>query len=424
MHAMVTERIADILARYGMGTNTAESISVVILFSAVLAAGFLIRFILSRLVNGAVRAYAARTKNTWDDALVDKRVFDRIANFVPAMLMVATAGEYGSAAAVVERLSSAAIILNFIYVIAAVFDAGECIYRTYPVSRQRPIKGYLQVIKIVLWIMAAVVAVGTLLDRSPWLLVSGIGAMSAVLLLIFRDSLLGLVAGVQLTTNDMVRIGDWIEMPKYNADGDVIEITLTTVKVQNWDRTISMIPAYALISDSFRNWRGMQEAGGRRIKRAVHIDVTSVMFCTEEMLDAYERIELVRDYVRSRRREIADYNAGCSIDTSLPVNGRCMTNVGTFRAYLAAYLSAHPRIHHGMITMVRQLEPGKTGLPLEIYAFTSDTAWVAYEGIQADIFDHVLAAAPLFGLRIHQGPSSHDVREALSLVEQGANGKE
>lgn len=424
MHAMVTERIADILIQYGMGAGTAESVSAIILFSSVLVVGFLIRLILSRLVNGTLRAYATRTQNTWDDALVDKRVFDRIANFVPAMLFVATAGEYGAAAASVERLASTAIILNFIYVIGAVFDAGECIYRTYPVSRQRPIKGYLQVIKIVLWIMAAVVAVGTLLDRSPWLLVSGIGAMSAVLMLIFKDSLLGLVAGVQLTTNNMVRIGDWIDMPKYNADGDVIEITLTTVKVQNWDRTISMIPAYALISDSFRNWRGMQEAGGRRIKRAVHIDVTSIRFCTEEMLDAYERIELVQDYVRSLRAEIADYNAKLSIDTSLPVNGRRMTNVGTFRAYLNAYLSAHPHIHHCMTTMVRQLEPGKTGLPLEIYAFTNDTAWVAYEGIQSDIFDHVLAAASLFGLRIHQEPSSHDLREALSGVQYGAGGEE
>ncbi len=421
---MVTERIADILIQYGMGAGTAESVSAIILFSSVLVVGFLIRLILSRLVNGTLRAYATRTQNTWDDALVDKRVFDRIANFVPAMLFVATAGEYGAAAASVERLASTAIILNFIYVIGAVFDAGECIYRTYPVSRQRPIKGYLQVIKIVLWIMAAVVAVGTLLDRSPWLLVSGIGAMSAVLMLIFKDSLLGLVAGVQLTTNNMVRIGDWIDMPKYNADGDVIEITLTTVKVQNWDRTISMIPAYALISDSFRNWRGMQEAGGRRIKRAVHIDVTSIRFCTEEMLDAYERIELVQDYVRSLRAEIADYNAKLSIDTSLPVNGRRMTNVGTFRAYLNAYLSAHPHIHHCMTTMVRQLEPGKTGLPLEIYAFTNDTAWVAYEGIQSDIFDHVLAAASLFGLRIHQEPSSHDLREALSGVQYGAGGEE
>jgi miniconductance mechanosensitive channel len=237
-------------------------------------------------------------------------------------------------------------------------------------------------------------------------------------MLVFKDSILGLVAGVQLTANDMVRVGDWVEMPKYNADGAVIEITLNTVKVQNWDKTITMIPSYALISDSFKNWRGMQESGGRRIKRSVYIDVTSIAFLTDEMIKKFKQIHYLKDYIENKEREIAEFNRKNGIDESVKVNGRRMTNIGTYRAYISKYLENHPGIHKGLIMMVRQLAPGEYGLPLEIYAFTNNTQWVVYESIQADIFDHILAVAPEFGLRVFQNPSGHDLQNMATAPER------
>mgnify|MGYP001425909292 FL=1 len=232
-------------------------------------------------------------------------------------------------------------------------------------------------------------------------------------MVIFKDSLLGLVAGVQLTTNDMVRVGDWIEMPKYHADGDVIEISLHTVKVRNWDRTITTIPSYALISDSFKNWRGMHSSGGRRIKRAIHIDTSSIRFCTEEMIEKFRKIHLLTDYINRKEKEIEEYNEKNGIDRSVLVNGRRMTNIGCFRAYVENYLKHHPHIHKEMTLMVRQLAPGEHGLPLEIYAFTAGTQWTFYESVQADIFDHIFAVAPEFGLRVFQNPTGYDLQRLL-----------
>ena len=241
--------------------------------------------------------------------------------------------------------------------------------------------------------------------------------MTAVVLLIFQDSILGLVAGIQLAANDMVRIGDWIEMPKYNADGDVIEITLTTVKVENFDKTITTVPPHALVKDSFRNWRGMQETGGRRIMRSIYIDTSSICFCSDEMIESYKDIEILKNYINSRYVEINEYNRTHEIDDKNPVNGRHMTNVGTFRAYIIEYLRNHSQIHQDMIQMVRQLPPKEHGLPIELYMFTKTTDWAEYETIQADIFDHLLAVAPLFGLRVFQNPSGYDLRMVGSGTE-------
>jgi miniconductance mechanosensitive channel len=274
----------------------------------------------------------------------------------------------------------------------------------------------VQVAKILIFVVGIILVIAKLLDQSPVILLSGFGAMTAVLLLLFKDSILGLVAGIQLATNDMVRIGDWIEMPKYGADGDVVEISLHTVKVENWDRTITAIPSYALVSDSFKNWRGMQTSGGRRIKRSIYIDKTSVSFCTEEMVERFKKIQFLTDYISGKQKEIQEYNTGHCIDTSEPVNGRQITNIGTLRAYIENYLRNHPKIHKGMTMMVRQLQPTENGLPLEIYAFTNDTNWVNYEAIQADIFDHILSVIPSFGLRVFQAPSGHDMRTGLGSV--------
>jgi miniconductance mechanosensitive channel len=266
----------------------------------------------------------------------------------------------------------------------------------------------------VLSIAVGVFALSITLDKSPWVFLSGLGAMTAVVLLIFKDAILGLVAGIQLSANDMVRPGDWIEMSKYGADGDVMEVTLTTVKVRNWDKTITTIPTYALISDSFRNWRGMTMSGGRRIKRSVWIDVNSIRFCSPEMIEKFERIALLKEYVRSKREELEKYNREQGVDDASPVNGRRMTNVGTFRAYLVQYLRHHPQVHQQLTLLVRQLQPTEKGLPIEVYVFSSDQRWVEYEAIQADIFDHILAVLPEFGLRPFQSPSGADIAGALS----------
>jgi miniconductance mechanosensitive channel len=269
----------------------------------------------------------------------------------------------------------------------------------------------LQVVKIVVGIAVGIYIFSALMNRSPVVLLGGLGAMTAVLLLIFKDTILGFVASIQLTGNDMIRMGDWISMPKYGADGDVIDLTLTTVKVQNWDKTITTIPTYALVSQSFQNWRGMDESGGRRIKRALNIDMSSITFCTDEMVDRFRRFRILGNYIAEKEKEITAWNNTQSVSEEELVNGRRMTNVGTFRAYVTEYLRNHPMVKQDMTCMVRQLKPGEDGLPIEIYAFSSDQRWVQYEGIQADIFDHILAVLPQFGLRIFQNPTGADFRK-------------
>lgn len=273
-----------------------------------------------------------------------------------------------------------------------------------------PLKGIVQSLKIAGFFIASIFAISLLIGKSPLILFSGLGAMSAVLMLMFKDSIMGLVAGIQLSSNNMLAVGDWLEMPKYGADGDVIDISLTTVKVRNWDKTITTVPTYALISDSFKNWRGMSESGGRRIKRSVFIDATSVAFLTEQNLADLRHAALLSDYIEQRVSEINADNSRRGIDTSFQVNGRRLTNLGTFRAYLTAYLADNNKIHKNMTQMVRQLKSGENGIPLEVYCFTATTAWLAYEDTQADVFDHIFAVLPEFGLRVFQNPTGYDMR--------------
>lgn len=384
----------------------------VVLAIALLA--FISNFIAKRVLLVAVTYFVKRTRAKWDDALLERKVFTLLSHFAPALIIYFTADLFGPAKEVIQRLATVYMALAGILVANAFLNAVVDIYQNFAVSKQKPIKGYIQVAQIILFIFLGIIAISILMNKSPWLLLSGFGAMTAIILLIFKDSILGLVASIQLSGNDMVRLGDWIEMPKYGADGNVIDITLTTIKVQNWDKTISTIPAYTLISDSFKNWRGMAESGGRRIKRAVNIDMNSIRFCTPQMLDHYEKFQLITDYVKTRRLEIAGYNQKNNVDTSELINGRNMTNVGTFRAYVAAYLHHHPKIHQGMTFLVRHLEPGPTGLPIEIYVFSNDQEWAHYENIQADIFDHILAVLPMFELRVFQEPTGYDFRAISS----------
>jgi miniconductance mechanosensitive channel len=303
----------------------------------------------------------------------------------------------------------------------AFLSAVNDIYQMRPASRDRPIKGYVQVVKIVLYVVGGVVILATLMGRSPLLYVSGIGALTAVLLLIFRDTILSFVASIQLGSYDLVRVGDWIEVPQYGADGDVVDIALHTVKVQNWDKTITTIPTHRLIDGSFKNWRSMPESGGRRIKRAVHIDMNTVRFLDEGDVARFERFALLTDYIRDKRKALAADAAARPAAEDLVVNARRLTNLGTFRAYVVQYLKQHPKVHKGLTLMVRQRDPTPDGLPLEVYAFSSDTDWVAYEGIQSDIFDHILAVAPEFGLRVFQHPTGRDFEAALRTA-RGAVG--
>jgi Small-conductance mechanosensitive channel len=322
---------------------------------------------------------------------------------------------------ITENVCSAFIVLTLALALAHLLDWVNMVYQQRPEAARKPIKGYVQVIKIVIYAVAAILIIATLIDRSPLILLSGLGAMAAVLMLIFQDTLLSLVASVQLNSNDMVRVGDWIEMPQLNADGDVVDIALHTVKVQNWDKTITMIPTKRMISDSFKNWRGMSESGGRRIKRSLYIDQQSVRFLTDDECKNLERFVLIDDYLRDKEEELQTWNEKISGEDQ--VNYRRLTNIGTFRAYILQYLTHHPGIHQAMTKMVRQLSPTSDGLPLEIYCFTSTTAWVAYEGIQSDIFDHLLAIIPEFGLRVFQHPSGVDMRrlrEGLSFADEKA----
>lgn len=391
---------------------------IMILFIALLC--ILANFITKKVVLNAVIRIVKSNRYRWDDIIVEKKVFHKLSHLVPAIIIYFFASVFPSYQALIEKLAAAYMIIATIIVLNALLDAFEAIYRSFEISKIRPVKGYIQVVKIVLFIIGGIVVISSLIGQNPLIILSGLGALSAVLMLIFKDSILGLVAGVQLSSNDMVRVGDWIEMPKYNADGDVIDITLNTVKVMNFDKTITMVPSYAFISDSFRNWRGMQLSGGRRIKRSVNIDTSSIVFCTDEMIEEFKKIHYISDYVERRVQEINAYNLEHRINRESKVNGRQMTNIGVFREYVLQYLRHHPKIHQDMTMIVRQLAPGDNGLPIEIYAFSNDIAWVVYEAAQADIFDHIFAVAPMFGLRIFQNPTGHDIAR---VKESGESGK-
>ncbi len=381
--------------------------------AVLLLAAQLLHWLVRRRLVGLLGRLAGRTSQQWDDLILEHGVLDRLVQAVPALVVyfgIAHVPGLGqSLSQIIANVAMAWLALAVTLAVGALLSAGTAIYETWPIARDRPIKGFVQVAQIVVFILGAVFVISALMARSPVVLLTGFGAMTAILLLVFRDTILSLVASIQLTTLDMVRVGDWIEMPQYDADGDVVDIALHTIRVQNWDKTITTIPTHKLISESFRNWRGMQDSGGRRIKRSIHIDASSVRFLTDGEVEKFTRFTLLRDYIQHKRDELAAYNAALDDPETANVNLRRLTNLGTFRAYLWNYLQNHPQIHHGMTLLVRQLQPGEKGIPIEIYCFTSTTEWAAYEGIQADIFDHVLAQCGEFGLSVFQAPSGTDV---------------
>lgn len=359
---------------------------------------------------GVVRFFVKKSPTRWDDIVLQHGVLERLAWVVPGFVVRAFAEPLPADTATVQRLVHGYILVVLISALFRLLSAVQAIYETLPFAKDRPIKGYVQIVKLFLFIAGGLVVLATLMDQSPWVFISGLGAATAVLLLVFRDTILSFVASLQIASADLVRIGDWITVSKYGADGDVIDIALHTIKVQNWDKTITTIPTYALVEGSFKNWRGMTESGGRRIARAIALDQSSVRFLDGERLERLRRIHLLRDYIETRSAEIERWNQEHQVDASSLANGRRMTNVGTFRVYLTNYLRSHPSIHQGMTLMVRQLEPSEAGLPMQIYCFTNTTLWTEYERIQADIFDHVLAVLPEFGLLPFQKPSGGDLQ--------------
>ena len=395
------------------------------LMAGLLVVAWLGDWIAAAVFRGGVRRVAKRTASTWDDRLIDRKVFARIAHVVPAMILyygIAPAmgltaadltepdGTTAFLASLIQRVSFSFIIVTIVMAINAFLNAVNDIYNdSYAEANNRPIKGYLQVVGLVLWIAAGVVVISVLTGRSPIVFLSGLGALTAVLMLVFRDTILSLVASLQIMSNDMIRIGDWVEMPQALADGDVIDIALHTVKIQNFDKTITAIPTHRFISESFRNWRGMSESGGRRIKRALVIDTSSIRFLTDDEMVQLSKYELLREYMQEKRGTLVKYEGekGALGADVVPIK-RSLTNVGTFRRYVLEYLEANPKIHKEMTLLVRQLAPSPKGLPIELYCFTNDTAWSNYEDIQGDIFDHLIAVLPEFGLQAFQEPAGTD----------------
>jgi len=387
----------------------ATSIALAILIAVMVIANWISKRIIVRIV---MRLLARMSLYGETPAL--GAVVTRLSNIMPALVIqlgiVLVPGIPMPVFIVVQNVAAAFIILTIGLSIGAALNFANYVYEQRPEARNRPIKGFLEVTKIIVYGVAVILIIAALIDRSPVLLFSGLGAMAAILLLVFKDTLLSLVASVQLSSNDMLRVGDWIEMPQFNADGDVIDIALHTVKVQNWDKTITTIPTYRLIEGSFKNWRGMFESGGRRISRSLLIDQRSIRFLTSGQWDAMRRFALLCPYLESKENELREWNAKNPDASKNDVNKRRPTNIGTFRAYVMAYLKAHPCIAHDKTLLVRQLAPTQTGLPIQIYCFTTTTAWDGYESIQADIFDHLLAILPEFGLRLFQYPTSLDFR--------------
>lgn len=390
-----------------------ENTTIVIITIALAA---LADYILKKIIISSITRLAKRSKNDWDDVFVKQKVFNRLAHLAPALIVYYSLQFIFEAAGVVKflgNITQAYMVLVVLLVIDAVLNALHEIYRKLPISKGRNIKGYIQVIKIIFYFAGIIFIISIFSVKSPTALLTGLGAMAAVLMLVFKDTILGFVASIQLSANQMVNVGDWISMPKYNADGDVIDISLNTVKVQNWDKTIATIPTYALVSESFNNWRGMEESGGRRIKRSINIDMNSVAFLNSTQIERLRTFHVLKDYITNKEKEIAEFNKSLHLEEGTVTNGRKMTNLGTFRKYLEEYLRNHPKINKEMTFLVRHLQPSDKGLPVEIYVFSRDTAWVNYEAIQADIFDHILAILPEFDLRVFQNPTGSDFRKII-----------
>lgn len=417
------QRIAQWLDQFGIEFTDIMSLVLVLVLIALISV--VIHFILHRVVLAAIQRRGQQSQRVWQQALTQYKLFQRAALLLQGVIINLQALLWlhsgTQTQAVIVTAAQVWIMAYALLTLFSLLDTLLAVLRESPAANQLPLRGIFQSVKLIAAVLIGIMIVSLLMGKSPLLLLSGLGAMTAVLMLVFKDPILGLVAGIQLSANDMLKIGDWLEMPKYGADGAVTDIGLTTVKVRNWDNTVTTIPTYALISDSFKNWRSMSESGGRRIKRSINIDTTSVHFLSEQEEQRLNRNPLLQHYLNNKTEELQQYNQQAQVDLSSPLNGRRLTNLGTLRAYLEAYLRAHPHIHQHMTLMVRQLAPTPEGLPLEIYAFTNTTIWAQYESIQSDIFDHIYAVIEEFDLRIHQTPTGNDMRGLLKDIRPTAD---
>jgi miniconductance mechanosensitive channel len=409
--------LTDILIKLNLGEESANLIASYSLLLVNILIATLLFYLTRWILRKYILKHIKKSETHWDDYLLEHRIFHKASYLLPAFFIGWTINPIFND---LENAKNTLLILLTVYKIViitnifnAVLDTAVDVYNNQSESKKLPVKGFAQVVKLLFWLIAIILIISAIIHKNPTSILAGLGAVSAVLLLVFKDPILGFVGGIQLAAFDMVKEGDWISMPKFNADGTVIDISISTVKVQNWDNTISTLPTYSLISDSVRNWRGMEESDGRRIKRAILLDTHSVKFCTKEMLERFSKYEFLSDYILQTEERIQKSNDQIKADKTFLVNGRRQTNIGVFRAYLINYLENHPDVNTSLTTMVRQLEPTEKGIPMEIYVFSKVKSWVAYESIQSDIFDHILAIIPEFELSVFQEPSGADFRKIL-----------
>jgi miniconductance mechanosensitive channel len=394
-----------------------DTVSALILVLMTILLVFFVWWLSKKTLHYFIPKLTAKTKTLWDDTIFNDRIINSFATLIPAIILDQSLPillkNSSLSISFILGVTGIIVVLVSVWILVSLFNSINEILSQKEQYRDKPIGSLTQLAKILTFSVGAILIISTVIGRSPIFLLTGLGAVAAILLLVFKDSILGFVASIQLSANNMIQVGDWVTVPNYGADGDVLEINLTTIKVQNFDLTITTIPTYAFISDSFTNWRGMSNSNGRRIKRAISVKIDTIRFCDDAMLERFQKIELISDYLVQRKEEIKTYNAKQKVDASTLVNGRNMTNIGVFKAYIEQYLIANPHINKEMMIMVRQLPPSEKGLPLEIYAFSIDKSWKAYENIISDIFDHVLSVAPYFDLEIFENPAGSDFKKVL-----------
>tara|TARA_B100001093_G_C26790033_1_gene998542 strand:- start:30 stop:1268 length:1239 start_codon:yes stop_codon:yes gene_type:complete len=409
----------EILHSIGLPKTLANILSVLLGVVIIVTLSVITSYLARRITKGPISILIKRSKNEIDDLFIKTKLIDRVSLIIPAFIVQYLAPQFLTDSPGLITFSknfvNCYLTVIGLLIIDALLNTIAFAFQKLKASNRFAIKGFIQALKLIVNIIGVILIVSFCFDKSPTLIISSLGALTAVLLLIFKDTILGLVAGAQLSINNMVAKGDWIELPKHNADGDVIEVTLTTVKVRNWDKTISFIPAYALVAESFKNWKGMSESGGRRIKRSIAIDTNTIRFINEDEIEKFRNFLVLKSYMDQKIAELEKHNLPLVGTSENKINGRHLTNIGCFRAYCIAYLKDHPSINQELTFLVRQLAPKEKGLPIEIYVFSKDTRWSYYEAIQADIFDHLLAVLPEFGLAAYQAPAGRDIHK-LNLI--------
>lgn len=406
------------LQALNLSDNTLHFLNTAIWVVILILAFLIIHWVTNKLIINKVVKFILNTKNQIDDFLIKNKTLNYIGSYIPLIVLKIfipiVFKPFPNTAEVLATIVNILMLLAFLRIVHSGFKTAKDVLALKPAFKDKPLNSYLQVIDIVLYFIGGSFIFSIITGTDPKSFFISLGTASAILMLVFKDTILGLVASIQVSTNDSVRVGDWIEMPKHGADGDVIEINLNNIKVQNFDKTITTIPTYLLLSEAFKNWRGMQDAGGRRVKRALNVKISSIRFMTDEEINGLYKIEILKEFIDQRKTEIQQYNEVNQIDVNMPVNGRRMTNVGLFRAYITQYLKHNPNIHSGMTLMVRQLQPTEKGLPLELYMFTNSTVWGEYESIISNIFDHLFAAVKFFDLEIFESPASDDIRQVVN----------